>query len=80
MVSNQGLMDQLAALTWVNENIDAFGGDKTRVTVFGHASGAACISYLLASPVVVPGNNYQLSILCSSVSKNQLSLKFDFKS
>ena len=48
-------MDQLAALTWVNENIASFGGDTKRVTVFGHATGAACINYLLASPVVVPG-------------------------
>lgn len=48
-------MDQLAALSWVNENAKHFGGDPSRVTLFGHASGAACINYLMVSPVVVPG-------------------------
>ncbi|KAK4311751.1 hypothetical protein Pmani_016765 [Petrolisthes manimaculis] len=54
VVSNLGLMDQLAALSWVNENAKHFGGDPSRVTLFGHASGAACINYLMVSPVVVP--------------------------
>ncbi|KAA0186129.1 hypothetical protein HAZT_HAZT011011 [Hyalella azteca] len=48
-------MDQLAALSWVHENIAAFGGDPGRVTLFGHAAGAACITYLMVSPVLVPG-------------------------
>ncbi|KAF2348119.1 Carboxylesterase type B, partial [Trinorchestia longiramus] len=53
-VGNQGLMDQLAALSWVHENIAAFKGDPGRVTLFGHAAGAACITYLMVSPVLVP--------------------------
>ncbi|ROT65218.1 putative neuroligin-4, Y-linked-like [Penaeus vannamei] len=55
VAGNQGLLDQLAAISWVSENIVHFGGDPERVTLFGHSAGAACINYLVVSPVVVPG-------------------------
>lgn len=58
VVGNQGLMDQLAALSWVHENIAYFGGDASSVTLFGQAAGAACITYLMVSPVLVPGECY----------------------
>jgi len=54
-VSNYGLMDQMAALQWVRENGEAFGGDVNRVTVLGHGSGAACVEFLAHSPTMVPG-------------------------
>jgi len=47
---NQGLLDQVAALRWVQAEIEGFGGDPDNVTVFGESAGAVSISALLAAP------------------------------
>ncbi|XP_017491773.1 PREDICTED: neuroligin-4, X-linked-like, partial [Rhagoletis zephyria] len=48
---NFGLMDQVAALHWIQENIREFGGDERNVTVMGHGTGAACVNFLMLSPM-----------------------------
>jgi para-nitrobenzyl esterase len=48
--TNIGVRDQIAALEWVRDNIDRFGGDPGNVTVFGQSAGAMSIGALLGSP------------------------------
>lgn len=62
--ANYGLSDQIAALQWIKGNIAEFGGDASRVTVMGHDTGAACVNFLMLSPVA-EGNYFQYRHVCS---------------
>jgi len=48
---NYGILDQIHALKWVNQNIGAFGGDSKKVTVFGQSAGGGSVLSLCASPM-----------------------------
>jgi para-nitrobenzyl esterase len=48
---NYGLMDQAAALKWIHDNIQQFGGDPSNITIFGQSAGAGSVQSLCASPI-----------------------------
>lgn len=50
-VGNYGILDQIQALRWVRKNIDKFGGDPERITVFGQSAGALSVQTLVSSPL-----------------------------
>ena len=50
MPGNLGLKDQTMALEWVQKNIHVFGGDKTRVTIFGESAGGASVHFQMLTP------------------------------
>ncbi|KAL7035670.1 hypothetical protein ACKWTF_008499 [Chironomus riparius] len=65
-VANYGLMDQMAALHWIQQNIEKFGGNPSMITLAGHGTGAACIDFLMSSPSMVPGLFHRAILMSGS--------------
>ena len=65
---NFGLLDQLAALAWVREHAARFGGDASRITLFGQSAGAMCIGTLLGAPRA--RGQFARAILQSGAARN----------
>jgi len=65
---NEGLLDQIAALAWIRENIALFGGDPGNITLFGESAGAACIECLLCMPQAA--GLFHKAILQSSIGNS----------
>ncbi|MCY4130005.1 MAG: carboxylesterase/lipase family protein [Gammaproteobacteria bacterium] len=68
---NEALLDQVAGLRWVKENIEAFGGDSTNVTVFGQSAGGFDIAQLMAMPAAA--GSFDQAIPMSGSLTNQVS-------
>eukprot|EP00095_Tigriopus_kingsejongensis_P004712 maker-scaffold276_size226481-snap-gene-1.31 protein:Tk04712 transcript:maker-scaffold276_size226481-snap-gene-1.31-mRNA-1 annotation:"hypothetical protein DAPPUDRAFT_10046" len=74
---NLGILDQIATLHWVQENIRGFGGDPKNVTLLGHGKGSSCVHFLMTSEALPQGTLFKKVILLSgsaiapfSLSKN----------
>lgn len=60
---NYGIYDQLAALKWVYDNIESFGGDRGNITAFGQSAGAMSVQLLISSPLT--GNMIKRAVMQS---------------
>jgi para-nitrobenzyl esterase len=85
---NYALLDMIAALQWVHRNIEAFGGDSSRVTIFGESMGSKAVSLLMSTPLAgglfqraigesggffgPPGTEYGLPALSSAEDNGEL--------
>ncbi|XP_041362006.1 cholinesterase-like [Gigantopelta aegis] len=62
---NQGLLDQTAALKWIHSNIEQFGGNRNKITLFGESAGSVMVNHHLFSPL---SRNYFTSAIMESGS------------
>ncbi|WP_339814687.1 carboxylesterase family protein [uncultured Imperialibacter sp.] len=71
---NYGLMDQVAALKWVKENIAAFGGDPDNVTIAGQSAGSMSVNCMVATPLAKGLFNKAIAESGASFGRNQQAL------
>ncbi|MES2518603.1 MAG: carboxylesterase family protein [Bacteroidota bacterium] len=76
---NYALMDMIAALKWVQKNIEAFGGDAKNVTIAGQSAGAFGVNYLVASPLTKGLIHKAIAESGGSFYKNPLRPDVDMK-
>lgn len=76
---NYALMDMIAALKWVQKNIEAFGGDASNVTIAGQSAGAFGVNYLVASPLTKGLIHKAIAESGGSFYKNPLRPNVDMK-
>lgn len=74
-VANFGLLDIIAALQWIKENIEAFGGNKNSVTILGYDHGAILANFLMISPVA--SGLFHRTILMSGSSLSDWALNYN---
>lgn len=67
--ANYGLMDMIAALQWVRDNIGAFGGDPGQVTIFGESSGGSAVTRLMITPQA--RGLFQRAVVQSGLGRDQ---------
>lgn len=72
---NYGILDQIAAINWIHENIEAFGGDPDNVTIMGQSAGAMSVQTLISSPLIKglvhkailqSGGGYKNGLICDT--------------
>ncbi len=66
---NYGILDQIAALNWVRENIAAFGGDPEQITIAGESAGSSCVNALCVSPLSDGLFNYAIAASSAVTAK-----------
>ncbi|XP_048746448.2 neuroligin-4, X-linked-like isoform X5 [Ostrea edulis] len=74
---NQALMDILAVLQWVQDNISAFNGDPKKVTLFGHGHGAALVNILMFSSLTEKGKYFQRAVIQSGSALSPWAVSYD---
>ena len=73
MSQNLQTLDQLAALKWIHENVEAFGGDPNQVTISGQSAGGMSVATLMAIP---EANKYFQRVICQSTAMSDNFLKY----
>lgn len=76
---NYGLLDQIAALQWVYDNIEAFGGDKTKITIAGESAGASSVNALCVSPLTEGLFRYAIAESSGIVAKEPFHTFRDYE-